>query len=156
MGIGVKYRFARGLWRWGRLADFWPRSGRYEADCPQRHSPYPYGSKPQSEHDFLAQGAVLTCAQRTLIPRASGLTECHGGLTPISSRLRFPLRARTPAHAQGQCDRGTAAAQVAACGKRLRWVSRGLRGCARERGRVRAILAWLMGSGQGGLAGRLQ
>jgi hypothetical protein len=41
MGIGVKYRFARGLWRWGRLADFWPRSGRYEADCPQRHSPYP-------------------------------------------------------------------------------------------------------------------
>ncbi|MBA4252835.1 MAG: hypothetical protein C0441_02635 [Comamonadaceae bacterium] len=30
-----------GLGRWGQLADFWPRSGRHEAGCPQRPSPYP-------------------------------------------------------------------------------------------------------------------
>jgi len=29
------------LGRWGQLADFWPRSGRYEAGCPQRPIPYP-------------------------------------------------------------------------------------------------------------------
>jgi len=33
--LGAAVGKLRGLWRWGRLADFWPRSGRHEADCPQ-------------------------------------------------------------------------------------------------------------------------
>jgi len=66
-----------GLGRWGRLADFWLRSGRYEADCPQRPSPYPHGGSPWSENDFLAHGTARPSTQRTLIPcgvRSSVLT----------------------------------------------------------------------------------
>jgi len=69
-----------GLWRWGRLADFWPRSGRYEADCPQRRSPSPPPrrftvQKAQATHQS-AVNALEASSKKIWEKKTGGTFEC--------------------------------------------------------------------------------
>ena len=67
-----------GLWRWGRLVDFWPRSGRHEADCLQCHSPSPHGDSPCEKHKppTKAQRKPLKAASKKFGRKKRGTFMC--------------------------------------------------------------------------------
>jgi hypothetical protein len=89
-----------GLGRLGQLADFCPRSGRREAGCPQRPSPYPHpGRKSGANHDFPEAATLLLWADTHSAPAQLE----HYTIFEGTERMAAPMRRSIPPHPFATC-----------------------------------------------------